>query len=300
MGEDKRSQLLAEIEEFSRSGPAVGKEPDKPELHRETLAFPDLNKQPAASANSTSSAGKATAATVSVPPPATAGSPQEMPAAGNSLLARLKQQAQSLQQDSTQREEAHKAREEQLSAALGAAFHYLDDLIKQLNIIKPAIPKDFIFPGNILFSGMTWVEGAADFRMVPSATDDRRYESLTTRFRITSGKSITVDREALTIEPLRKMLHDYGIAFTVDEKLNARNQAERARFTFPCEIKAGFLIKADYAAGNLLLRTRNIDRFGMMEFRLLPDELTHETLDELTKLLLGDKSRFMTLFRRSA
>jgi hypothetical protein len=109
-----------------------------------------------------------------------------------------------------------------------------------------------------------------------------------------------VDREALGIEPLRKMLHDYGIAFTIEEKLNARNQAERARFSFPCEIKAGFLIKADYTAGDLILRTRNIDRFGMMEFRLGVNDLNRETLDELTQLFLGEKSRFLTLFRRTA
>jgi hypothetical protein len=290
-GTNKQSQLLAEIEEFSRSGPLPSAEPPKPELHRETLAFPDLHKPAVAPPQ----------AAAAVPPAPTLGVPPALdePAA-DSLLARLKQQAQSIQQDTSRRDATQGARILQLSTAVGTAFHYLDDLVKQLNIVKPAIPKEFIFPGNIVFAGMSWVEGAADFRMVPSATEDRRYDSLTARFRIAAPQHIIVERETLGIEPLRKLLHDHNIVFSMEEKLNARNQAERARFDIPCEIKAGFLIKADYEAGNLVLRTRNVERFGMMEFRLRVEDLNQETLDELTKLFLGEKSRFLTMFRRTA
>lgn len=287
---DKQSQLLAEIEEFSRSGPLVSNEPAKPELHRETLAFPDLAKahQPAAKP-------AAAAAAPTLEAPSNLGAPN-----ASSLLARLKQQAETLQQDASQRDATEEARARQLSDVLGSAFHYLDDLVKQLNIIKPAIPREYVFPGNIIFAGMHWVEGAADFRMVPSASEDRRYESLSARFRLAAPQNLVVERDSLGIEPLRKLLHDHNIVFSVEEKLNARNQAERARFSFPCEMKAGFLIKADYAAGHLILRTRNIDRFGMMEFKLQAGELNQETLDELTKLFLGEKSRFLAMFRRTA
>ena len=60
------------------------------------------------------------------------------------------------------------------------------------------------------------------------------------------------------------------------------------------------MLKADYEMGHLVLRTRNIDRFGMMEFKLQPEDICQETLDELTKLFLGEKSRFLQVFRRSA
>lgn len=292
-GDDKRSQLLADIEEFSRSGPCTVTEMTQPELHRAELAFPDLNKL---------TLGTATPQAPAAPTGAALTDSTTIPAvpAANSLLARLRQQAQNLQQNVDQRGLESAARAQSLSDSLGAAFHYLDDLVKQLNIIKPAIPKDFIFSGNIAFAGMSWVEGAADFRMEPGASDNRRYESLTARFRIAAPQAIVVERDAIGVEPLRKTLHDYSIVFTVDEKQNARNQIECARFTFPCEIKAGFIIKADYAAGNLLLRTRNVERFGMMEFRLQANELNQETLDELTKLFLGEKNRFLVMYRRSA
>jgi hypothetical protein len=294
---DGRSQLLDDIEEFSRSGPAQSNEPALPELTREKMSFPDLNVPAGertvrgAPSSSASQAGL----TPTLEAPSSLGGP-----AADSLLARLKQKAQTVQQVADQRDMEDEARALRLSASVGSVFHYLDDLIKQLNIIKPEIPKEFVFPGNIVFAGMTWVEGAADFRMVPTATEDRLYDSITARFRISAPRKIITERDAIGVEPLRKMLHDYNIAFQVEEKQNSRKMIERACFTFPCEIKAGFIIRADYAAGNLLLRTRNIDRFGMMEFRLQPADLTQETLDELTKLFLGEASRFLQMFRRSA
>ncbi|MCX8086142.1 MAG: hypothetical protein N3C63_04470 [Rhodocyclaceae bacterium] len=291
---DKTAQLLADIEEFSRHGPVVGAEPAKPELHRETLAFPDLS-QPAAERREAVPPAPSVGATPTLEAPSSLGQVE-----ANSLLARLKAQAQALQQDESQRGAQMELKAQILSATLGAAFHYIDDLIKQLNILKPAIPKEFIFPGNIVFSGLSWVEGAADFRMVPSATEDRRYESMSARFRLAAPKNIVIERDALGIEPFRKTLHDYNIVFKVEEKLNARHQPEAARFIFPCEIKAGFLIKADYERGDFVLRTRNIDRFGMMEFRLQAEELNHATLDELAHLFLGEKSRFLQMFRRTA
>lgn len=286
------ANLLDDIEEFSRSGPLPSNEPAKPDITREKMSFPDLNEP--AIERLASTIGSADEA------PALEASSSLGSAAAGSLLARLKQTAQSVQQVAEQRDAVQEATAQRLSSSLGAVFQYLDDLIKQLNIIKPEIPKEFIFPGNIVFAGMRWVEGAADFRMVPTATEDRLYESLTARIRIASPKRLVVERDAIGVEPLRKLLHDYNIAFQVEEKQNVRKMIESARFTFPCEIKAGFIIRADYEAGNLLLRTRNIERFGMMEFRLQPGDLNPETLDELTKLFLGEKSRFLQIFRRSA
>lgn len=290
-------QLLADIEAFSQQGPKLSPETAKPELHRDTLQFPDLAKPhagapmpPRQTANSGSAA----------PLPAAAASGSAAPVAASGLLARLKQQAESLQQGLEQHSLQQEAQAQHLNDAVGAAFRYLDELVKQLNIIKPDIPKEFVFPGNIVFAGMRWIEGAADFRKVATASEDRRFESASLRFRVAAEKKLVVDRQGASVEPFRKLLHDYGIAFAATEKTNERNVVESARFVFPCEIKTGFLLKADYERSRLVLRTRNIDRFGMMEFTLLPGDIRQDSLDELTKLFLGEPSRFMQMYRRSA
>ncbi len=290
--QDMRTQLLDDIEDFSRNGPPLRDEgPAKPIFTRDKLSFPDLNQPPPAQKKNVAKTVAERAAGL------THTLPEET--AGN-LLNRLKQQAQNVQRSTNRRDADHEMRAFQLSASLGAAFHYLNDLIKQLNIIKPAVPKEFVFAGNIVFSGMTWVEGAADFRMLPTASEDRLFETMTARVRISAPRQIAVERDTLGVEPLRKMLYDASIGFQLEERKNKRNLTESGCFTFPCEIKAGFLIKADYEAYDLVLRTRNIDRFGMMEFRLQAGDLTHEMLDELAQMMLGQPSRFLKRFRRSA
>lgn len=290
--QQSQSQLLDDIEAFSRNGPPLRDEgPAKPIFTRDKLSFPDLTQPPPAQKkNVAKAAAERAAGLMHSLPEGTAGS----------LLDRFRHQAQTVQRTATKRDADEELRAFHLSASLGAAFHYLNDLIKQLNIIKPAVPKEFVFAGNIAFSGMSWVEGAADFRMLPTATEDRLFETMTARFRLSAPRQIQVERDALGVEPLRKMLHDANIGFQLEERKNKRSQTESGLFTLPCEVKAGFIIKADYEANDLILRMRNIDRFGMMEFRLQAGDLTQATLDELAQLMLGQENRFLKLFRRSA
>lgn len=289
--QESQTQLLDDIEAFSRNGPPVRDEgPAKPIFTRDKLSFPDLSK---AAPERKKNVAKAAAERA-------VGLMTDACSATGSLLDRLKQQAQTVQRSTIRRDADEELRAFHLSASLGAGFHYLNDLIKQLNIIKPAVPKEFVFAGSIGFSGMSWVEGAADFRMLPTATEDRLYETMTVRFRLSAPHQLQVERDALGVEPLRKMLHDANITFQLEERKNRRSQTESGLFTLPCEMKAGFLIKADYEANNLVLRTRNIDRFGMMEFRLQAGDLTQATLDELAQMMLGQENQFLKLFRRSA
>lgn len=288
---ESQSQLLDDIEAFSRNGPPSRDEgPAKPIFTRDKLSFPDLSTPaPERKKNVAKAAAERAVGLMTDASPAT-----------GSLLDRLRQQAQHVQHSTVRRDADAELRAFQLSASLGAAFHYLNDLIKQLNIVKPAVPKEFIFAGSIVFSGTSWVEGAADFRMLPTATEDRLFETMTARFRLSAPRKMRVERDALGVEPLRKQLHDANITFRLEERKNRRSQLEGGLFTIPCEIKAGFLIKADYAANDLVLRTRNIDRFGMMEFRLQAEDLTQATLDELAQMMLGQENQFLKLFRRSA
>lgn len=294
--QDNRTQLLDDIEAFSLNGPpALDDGPAKPIFTRDKLAFPDLSQPPPEQKKNLAKAAAERAVGLR---PGTAS--KDVPAPAGSLLDRLRQQAQTVQGTNSGRAADEELRAFRLSASLGAAFRYLDDLIKQLNIIKPAVPKEFALAGNIVFSGMGWVEGAADARMLPTATEDRLYETLTARFRLAAPRQLEAERDVLGVEALRKLLHDANIVFRIEERKNQRSQVESALFSFPCEVKAGFLIRADYAANDFVLRTRNIDRFGMMEFRLQADDLTQATLDDLVQLMLGQESQFLKRFRRSA
>lgn len=187
-----------------------------------------------------------------------------------------------------------------IHAALGLAYQYLNDLVQQLNILKPPYAKTYAFFGVAEFNELAWQEGRADFRMQEGSSEDRYYNQVTLRYRLAAQKQFRVTRESPAHEKLHQALFDNNIAFTTDEVRNERNQVEKATFVFSAEVKAGLLLAANYETGKLLLRTRNIERFGIMEYQLLPEAITQDALDQLAQLILGESNRFSQMFQRSA
>lgn len=289
---NNQAQLLDDIESFSRQGPLPGRdEAPKRVIARARVTFPELNL-PSPAPGASAERSKQTAA-----PPAM-DYPPELSTGG--LLDQFRQQAQTLQVDQNLRDAAARRRDNELSSVLGTAFRYLDALLKQVNIVKPAVPREYLLTGNIAFAGLSWVEGMVDYRKLAGSPEENLWDTVSVRYRIAAPRPVSVEREVLAIGPLSKMLQDAGLGFRLEERKNQRQRVESGLFHIPAEIKAGFLFRADYAAGDLFLRTRNVDRFGAMEFRLPAAELTQATLDDLVQLMLGRNSRFLQRFRRKA
>jgi len=307
-----RDRLLEDIEAFSRLGapeaaaapPAAAARvnpaatPPAPAANTPAPAAPprpalqQAGPVPAPPANQAPAPAR-TPATTPAPPPTP-------PAASSSLLANLKKQALAKQMSETQTNAVQKEQMLRIHAALGMTYQYLNDLVQQLNILKPPYAKTYSFFGVADFDEMTWQEGRADFRMQEGATDDRYYNQVTLRYRLAAQKQFRVTRENPALEKLQKALFDNNIAFTTEEVRNERNQVEKATFTFPAEVKAGLLLAANYETGSILLRTRNIERFGIMEYQLRPESISQDALDQLAQMILGESNRINQLFQRTA
>ena len=286
---DSRDQLLKDIESFSVNDLPQSDEPVPPT--RFTPAAALVKPAPAAAVS-------AAASTVQM---AARAAPSADPVAPSSnLLASLKQQAKA-KLEGEQHSTTQQVQLLQLtSVTLERAFQYLNDFSRQLNILKPPYEKGYSFYGVADFEGMHWEEGRADYRMLQVSTEERCYDQVTMRYRLLGDKNFSLTRDNPAQEKLRKALFDHGITFKADEELNERARVERATFHFPCEIKAGLLIAAHPQNGGLLLRTRNIERFGTMEFHMPHAALDTAALDELALLILGKPSRIAQLFHRIA
>lgn len=290
---ESRDQLLQDIENFALHGglpkneAAVGAERVSTSVAKSVAATGDTNAVQAAPPVAATPRASATPATGTQPSAATS----------SGLLAQLKQQAEAKLAGEEQQSSQLTRWQTEVSAALQRAFLYFDEFAKQLNVLKPAYEKAYPFFGVVDFDGLHWEEGRADYRLQPVSTEERIFEQATLRFRLLADKRFRVSRENPAQEKLRKALFDHGIVFTVDEEKNDRARVEKATFTFPCEIKAGLSIAGDAAQGELVLKLRNIERFGMMELRTTPAALNATALDELATLILGKALR-LERFRR--
>jgi hypothetical protein len=64
---------------------------------------------------------------------------------------------------------------------------------------------------------------------------------------------------------------------------------------FTCEI----VLRGDYDKPGFVVEMENVGRSGATRFRLGPDELTDETLDELGTWLLGADDAFARFIQRA-
>jgi len=217
--------------------------------------------------------------------PASPSTPQ-----GSSRLAQLKQLAQA-KQTQQQKPDAQPEIDARVSRAVEKAYRYLKEFTDQLNILKPAYPKEYAIVGMPNFDGLIWDQGKIDLLTRESTPTTKLFDRFTLEFRLSAGRQLRVVRDSPEHEKLKQMLLDNNIAYSSNEERNERGKVARASFVIPCEVKAVLQLAGNFKTGKLLLRTRNVERFGLMEYVVAPEAITDESLDELTGFILGESTR---------
>lgn len=218
---------------------------------------------------------------------------------GSSLLGQLRQQAAIRQGELNSEQVERTAINNALDQALKYLFFYLHDLVQQLNIVKPAIPRHYIAADDAIFRNMVWQEGFADYRTQSQAAG-AMVELVTLSFQLAASQGFTIEREGAAVERLRGALFDYGLQFSCKEFRNERSFVERAEFYIAGQISVSARWKANFADGTLTLETRNLERLGSdVHARIRPDAVDQALLDEFGRLVLGLPNRFRELARRS-
>jgi len=225
----------------------------------------------------------------------TAAEPARAPAApsapaGSSRLEKLKQLAQAKQAEH-QKPDPQPEINARVSQAVEKAYRYLKEFTDQLNIVKPAYAKEYAIVGIPNFDGLIWDEGKIDLNTREGTLTTRLFDRFTLQFRLSANKQLRVTRDSPAYEKLNQVLLENKIAFSAHEERNERGIVVRVSFVLPCEVNATLLLAGNFKTGKLLLRTRNVERFGLLEHVVAPEAITDESLDELTGFILGESTR---------
>lgn len=228
---------------------------------------------------------------------APAAAPAAPPAGGR--LAQLKQLAQAkLSED--RRTDAAEDVNALISESLERAYKYFKELAEQLNVVLPKYPKGYTIVGVPEFSGLAWESGRADMRSRETTPGKRLYEQAMLSFRLSGGKKIRVAREAPASDRLRQVLGDNKIEFKAVDERNERGSLARTVFEFACEVRASVILEGNFQTGRILLKARNVERFGMVEHQLAPRAVTEAALEELAGFILGETPRVGPLLLKDA
>lgn len=216
---------------------------------------------------------------------------------GSPLLGTLREQARERQRQLQQELVQRTALNESIDAALRQVFDYLHELVQQLNIVKPIVPREYSLLESAVFADLAWHEGFADYRTQSQAAG-ALIELVTFSYQLASPRKLEVTREGAGAERLRQALFDYGLRFQCNEVRNQRRHLLRADFDIKAELSVNARWRADYGAGVVVLETRNLERLGSYSYTLSPERLGGEMLEEFGRLVLGEANRFREFCRR--
>ena len=225
--------------------------------------------------------------------------PVQAPDTDGGLLEKLKREASAKQALDGQRVSLHIRQKRSISESLQTAYHYLREFCESLNILKPVRPGTYSILNVLRVENPPWQHGSADFREKADATGGQLFEQVSVSFRLGQGKELCIERENPAHMSVRNSLFDNNVTFTETEERNEHYQTVRTRFLITCDVKVEARLVADYERGDIRFIQKNVQRFGSSEFRLAPETLTQEALEEFANLLLGQESRFEAMCRRT-
>jgi len=177
--------------------------------------------------------------------------------------------------------------------AMHRAFLYLLELFKQLEVLKPATPTVYDIEGVGVLKNMKYAGGFVDPRKRKFGDRDV-YDYMDFYVKWAAAGNLVIERDMPhTIKKVRDMLWASNIKAAEVETKTAYGSLGKVKFTIPVAINVNFTLKADIEGRRLLFYGKNALRLATDDFVVPADELSDEMLEELAKLLLGQRSNFM-------
>ncbi|WP_295005241.1 hypothetical protein [uncultured Dechloromonas sp.] len=238
-------------------------------------------------------------APASEPPPAEpalAEAPLPTIAAGG-LLDQLRRQAEIRQREIHSALAERTAINEAIDQALKHIFFFLHELVQQLNIVKPGIPRDYPLLEQHQLSRLDWQEGFADYR-TQSQSAGALVELVSFSYRLNGPGLLAIGRDGPAVERFRSMLFDFGLPFTCKEFKNERQYVEHAEFEIRSDVSVSVRWRADFAKGAIIVEARNLERLGSTLYTLRPEAVDQALLDDFGHVVLGQPNRFRELAKR--
>ncbi|GHT91555.1 hypothetical protein AGMMS49545_07680 [Betaproteobacteria bacterium] len=222
-----------------------------------------------------------------------AGTQQTRAGAAGALLGGLREQAHGLLEQQAARERQHYQHAAQLDRSLRQVFAYLHDMVQQLNVVRPSIPRDYPLADQQSLHGLVWQQGYADYR-TSSLSEQAFMEIVTLTYRLVGqDKPVVLDRDGNLGEIFRQRLFDFNLNMKVKESRNKHELLESVRITIAQEVNVNVRWEPDYDDGVLLVHVRNLERLGYATYRLPADAPMNPTLmEEFGRMVLGHPHRF--------
>ncbi len=208
------------------------------------------------------------------------------------LLDDLKRKAELVK---TQQLSAEALREENVRLVeekMSQAFQYLNELLKQLLVLKPVNGVAYSIPGIGEFKELQFQDSFIDYRK-KSISDREVFDYVGFYVRWGSPARMVVERDMPALAAkVRDALFVNGIKFTEEEIKNAQHVVTRWKFSIESGIVTDVKLRADSEGGRLVFNAKNLMRLGTDDFAVSAAEANEALLEDFATTLLGQPSNF--------
>lgn len=206
------------------------------------------------------------------------------------LLDDLKKQADLVKSQQLSRQSMLQESTKLVEAKMHQTFLYLNDLLKQLAVLRPTNPTVYSIPGVGEFQNLAYVESFIDYRK--RKIDDRdHYDHIRLYVKWHSPTNLTIERDMpATIQKVNDVLWGFGLKFTEEKIKKPGGGFEKMKFTVPGNITCDITITADQDNARLVVKGKHFFRLGADELRIPADDIDETLLEEFAKMLIGQPS----------
>lgn len=207
------------------------------------------------------------------------------------LMEELRRQAQTVQQEHADQESRRGETRAAVETAMARTFKYFHELLKHLEVVKPANPTSYVIPHVGAFDGLAFQESFIDIRKKREG-DVELYDKV--HFFIRWGSQVALKLECSNpqqLQRIRDALWTCNVRYAEDE-VRVQAAVQRAVFTIPRTIVTDVEVQASHEAGCVVFSTRNLVRLGPEDFKVPAGDAKKEVFDEVGRMLLGQRSNF--------
>ncbi|HEY5293228.1 MAG TPA: hypothetical protein VIJ43_13045 [Burkholderiales bacterium] len=206
------------------------------------------------------------------------------------LLDDLKKQADMMKSQQLSQQSMLQESTKLVEARMHQTFLYLNELLKQLAVLRPTNPTVYSIPGIGDFQNLAFAESFIDYRK-KKVVDKDHYDVITFFVKWASPASLGLERDMpATMQKVRDVLWNYGLKFTEEEIKKPGGGFQKMKFTVPATITCDITIAADHDNGLLVVKGKHFLRLGADELRIPAADIDEALLEEFAKMLIGQPS----------
>lgn len=214
------------------------------------------------------------------------------------LLDDLKQQADALKAQDTDKTESLRGNAVAVDHALRRAFLYMNDLGKQLNVVKMPSPFVYKLPTVGDIAGLTFKDFFCDFRS-KHFIDKDYYGEVHVATRCWSDKVLSIKKGPDDMEKFRDILWQYNIEHKSEQYRDQRKVITHEIFEVKCDFRVQAKFEGDHESGRLKIMAKNVGDFTIDVFQMTALEFNDKAVEEFAKYFIGRPNAWADIVKAS-